>query len=396
MLALINVVAGIGWEPEIRGALVILIGSAVLMGSVWMLLATNMGSRIGTLSALAGFFGWMVIMGLVWWIYGGNVLKGDDPSWVPKEGNFGVLDDSVVGDVPDLSLATLPGAPDLVENFCPGLVAGTVDLQRARVVENDLSLQLSRFYSAPAGSEFCNDEQVGELLAVDAVSIEEDLRADNAALGPNDPRFVDGAALDERVATTIADQTRKLGQLTLSGLFTKSPALVQAGEATGDVNLAGWKIVSSADAGEAQARASVFLTAEFNASPYASATEFVVLDTFQTGGKPKRSGDGVWDRVSNKVRNTVVFWHPVNTTVVQVVATLDKPLIEGQAPPFPEIDPEAQVVSVVMVRDLGSRRLPAALITLGSLVIFLILCWMLHVRDVELRRRVAEWDPAAT
>lgn len=396
MLALINVVAGIGWEPEIRGALVVLIGSTVLMGSVWMLLATNIGSRVGTLNALAGFFGWIVIMGLVWWIYGGNVLRGDDPSWVPKEGNFGVLDDSVVGDVSDLALATLPGAPDLIGEFCPGLVASTVDLQRARVVESDLGVQLSRFYSAPAGSEFCNDEQIGELLAVDTVTIEEGLRADNAELGPDDPRFLDPAALDERVATTIDDQTRKLGQLTLSGLFTKSPALVQAAETAGAVNLKDWKVVSSADAGEAQARASVFLTSEFNASPYGSATEFIVLDTFQKGGKPKRSGDGVWDRVSNEIRNTVVFWHPVNTTVVQVVATIEKPLVEGQAPPFPEIDPDAQVVSVVMVRDLGSRRLPAALITLGSLVIFLILCWMLHIRDVELRRRVAEWDPAAT
>lgn len=396
MLALINVVAGISWEPEIRGALVVVIGSTVLMGSVWLLLATNMGSRIGTLNALAGFFGWMIIMGLVWWIYGGNVLSGDPPSWVPKEGNFGVLDDSVAGDVPDLALATLPSAPRLVEDFCPGLVSATVDLQRARVVENDLNVQLGRFYTAPAGSEYCNDEQVGELLAVDAASIEEDLRDDNAALGPDDPRFLDAAALDERVATTIDDQTRKVGQLTLSGLITKSPALLDAAERSGAVSLEGWNVVSSADAGEAQARAAVFLTDEFNASPYGAATDFIVLDTFQKGGKPKRSGDGVWDRVYNEVRNTVVFWHPVNTTVVQVVATLDKAQLEGQAPPFPEIDSEAQVVSVVMVRDLGSRRLPAALITLGSLVIFLILCWMLHIRDLELRRRVAEWEPAAT
>jgi hypothetical protein len=225
--------------------------------------------------------------------------------------------------------------------------------------------------------------------------MEEEMRADNAALGEDDPRFLDDAELDEAIATAIDDQKRKLDQLTLSALFTVSPPLVEAAEDAGAVDLAGWNIVSNAVAGEAQARASVFLTEEFDLSPYADAGDFFVLDTFQKGGKPKRASDGVWDRVWNEVRNTVQFWHPTNTTVVQVVATLDKPTIEGQAPPFPEINEDAQVVSVVMVRDLGTRRLPAALITIGSLVIFLVLCWMLHVRDVELRRRVAEWDPAA-
>ena len=45
MLSTITVLAGIGWEPEIRGALVVLVGSAVLMGSVWLILTTNLGNR---------------------------------------------------------------------------------------------------------------------------------------------------------------------------------------------------------------------------------------------------------------------------------------------------------------------------------------------------------------
>ena len=66
-LAFLHVIAGIGWEPEIRGALTVLVGTAVLMGSVWLILTTNLGNRVGTLNALAGFFGWMAIMGAVWW-----------------------------------------------------------------------------------------------------------------------------------------------------------------------------------------------------------------------------------------------------------------------------------------------------------------------------------------
>lgn len=396
MLSLIHTVAGIGWEPEIRGALVVLVGSAVLFGSVWLILSTNIGSRVGTLNALAGFFGWMIIMGVVWWIYGANVLVGDSPTWVPKEAVFGEYDGAVTGDVSDLSVATFPGAPALVEDFCPGLVDATVELQRARVVEDNLDLVLEQFYpSPPEGREYCQNEQIGELLAVDAETIADDMRAANADLGPDDPRFLDDAAIEDAIAIEIDDEIRKVNQLTLSGLLTVAPEMIDEAKDDEIIDLNGWTLVSNADAGEAQARAAAFLTDEFNASPYGAASEFIVLDTYQQGGKPKRASDGVWDRVWNEVRNTVVFWHPTNTTVVQVVATLEKEQLEGQAPPFPEIDREAQVVSVVMVRDLGSRRLPSALITIGSTVIFLILCWMMHVRDVELRRRMADWDPAA-
>jgi hypothetical protein len=34
-----------------------------------------------------------------------------------------------------------------------------------------------------------------------------------------------------------------------------------------------------------------------------------------------------------------------------------------------------------MIRDLGTKRQPAIFITLGSSLIFAILCWLLHRRD---------------
>jgi hypothetical protein len=42
-----------------------------------------------------------------------------------------------------------------------------------------------------------------------------------------------------------------------------------------------------------------------------------------------------------------------------------------------------------MVRDLGNKRQPAMLITIGSLIIFVILCWLLHRRDLILRENLA-------
>lgn len=393
ILSLLNIVAGIGWDPEIRGALTVLVGSTVLFGSVWLILATNIGSRVATLNALAGFFGWMIIMGAVWWIYGANVLVGDSPSWQPREIVFGELAGAVTNDVDDLGQATLADAPALVEQFCPGLIDATVAVQRARVVENNLDLTLDAYYSAPEGRPYCADEELGELLAVDGETIAEEARSANDALSQDDPRYRDAAELDDFIATTIDDERRKAAQLTLSTLFAVEQELVEDAEAEGLIDLNDWRIVSSADAGEAQATASAFLTTD-EASPFDNAGQFIVLDTFDKGGKPERASDSVWDRVRNEVRNTVVFWHPTRTTVVQVVPTIDKPQIAGQAPPFPEIDADGQVVSVVMVRDLGTRRLPSALITLGSLVLFVVFCWMLHVRDLELRRRTAEWDPA--
>jgi len=73
-----------GWEPEIRGITVVLIIFLVLCGSVYLLLATNLGARLGMLVALAGFFGWMTIMGAIWWVYGIG-YQGSLPSWRPVE-----------------------------------------------------------------------------------------------------------------------------------------------------------------------------------------------------------------------------------------------------------------------------------------------------------------------
>ena len=55
----------------------------------------------------------------------------------------------------------------------------------------------------------------------------------------------------------------------------------------------------------------------------------------------------------------------------------------GKPPPTPDADETQPVVSVLMIRDLGYRRRPAALITLGVLSIFLAIACILHRRDKE-------------
>ena len=53
----LHIIAGLGWDPAIRGILSVLTGVVVLMGSVWLLLATNTGARLGMLLSLAGLAG---------------------------------------------------------------------------------------------------------------------------------------------------------------------------------------------------------------------------------------------------------------------------------------------------------------------------------------------------
>jgi hypothetical protein len=72
----------ITWNPEIRGIIAVLVGFVVLCGSVYLILSTNLGGRLGFLVAIAGLAGWLATMGLIWWVYGIG-LKGPDPSWKP-------------------------------------------------------------------------------------------------------------------------------------------------------------------------------------------------------------------------------------------------------------------------------------------------------------------------
>jgi len=391
----LHLIAGIGWDPEIRGALTVLVGSLVLFGSVWLILNTNLGNRLGTLIALTGFFGWMLVMGIVWWIYGIG-LTGDSPTWEPKEIIYGDLSESE-SDVQKLGSAQIivTEASEIVDIYCPGLIEATVDVQRARFVENNVDLQLN--YEAPL--PYCA-ESIGEKLAVDQGTLADTTRQGNNLLiadaeqrGIEDSRILSEEELEDRIETVIDDQQRKLNQLTLSNLAALSAGIMDDARSDGLLEFNGWNLLSTSSAGEAIASADAFLVGDA-ASPFVngSSDDFFVLNTFQKGGKPKRSSDGVVDRVWNEIRNTVIFWHPTNKVVVTVIPTLDKEPIAGQAPPFPEIDPNAQSVSVVMERNLGSLRLPAAVTTIGSALAFFGLCYMLKNRELELRRRTEDWE----
>jgi hypothetical protein len=78
------VLGALTWDPQIRGFLIVISALLILPGSVYLLLATNTGPRVGFLLALAGLTGWIAIMGTVWMIFGIGMI-GRPASWKPRE-----------------------------------------------------------------------------------------------------------------------------------------------------------------------------------------------------------------------------------------------------------------------------------------------------------------------
>ena len=292
----LNLLAGIAWDPTIRGVLSVATGVVVLMGSVYLLLATNTGHRLGFLLALTGFFGWMSIMGLVWWIFGIG-MQGEAPSWKVVEYNAGDLDQAITERATELDLSVLPQADD----------------------------------------------------------------------GPDYERL---AELSEEDPEALAEVEERLEEAT-----------------------DGWRFMPPSDPsrGEAEATVSAELpecaTCNFGIE---ASSDYLVLGAFETGGKEGLPEDpDRWDRIRTEVVSALTIKNPPRYAIVQVQKVIEQEAQPGQAPPTPEVDPDEPVISVVLLRDIGDRRFPAAMITIGSSLIFALLCWVLHQRERILEANLA-------
>lgn len=256
-----NALLSIGWEPELRGLLTVIIGVVALCGSVYMVLATNMGLRLGFLVAFAGLFGWMASMGAIWWAYGIG-LTGRMPTWEPAQ-PF-----TIVREGPRLLDAEALDAPVLVD-----AVASPVD---------------------------------------------------------------------------VATRTRE--------------ALVSSG----------WTKLPDDDRGRGQAIAAADEIIQVEAELYA-AGEYEATAVYLRGGDR-------WPKITDEIDFTA-FLHKPKYAIVEIAPVVPQRVEPGRAPSRPVVDESQPRQYVVMIRDLGSKRQPAAFITIGSTIIFLLCCWMLHRRD---------------
>lgn len=277
-MSFVPTLAGIAWDPEIRGILSFAVGVVVLMGSVYLLLATNLAHRLGFLVALAAVFGWMIVHSAVWLIYPpGQGPAGRAPSWEVEEIVYGDLTNSMLEEAHGVDTSSLPPPEEIDE-----LTAEQVD-------------ELSEQY---------------------------------------------------------AD------------------------------DLAGWELLAASDAARGEAQTAVDAVLAEGVVPGLESTDSRVFTySLETGGKPERKSDSVFDRVANKVTNTLRVTHPPHYMLVQLQPAEVEPSEPGMPPNQPEAIEGSQTVTVVLVRDLGQRRLPAGLVLGGSGLIFGLLCVMLHKRD---------------
>jgi hypothetical protein len=75
------------WNPTLLGVLVVISAVGLFCGSVYLLLATNLGARLGFLIASASLFGFLVLLSILWMTTATplNSPKGVEAKWVAKE-----------------------------------------------------------------------------------------------------------------------------------------------------------------------------------------------------------------------------------------------------------------------------------------------------------------------
>ena len=263
----------IGWEPELRGLLTVIIGVVILCGSVYGVMATNMGSRLAFLVAAAGLAGWMMLMGIVWMIYGIG-LRGPDPTWQAVPGS------AVLRDIDALRASGVLDPP------------------------------------------------------------------------PSVP--------DEATATESAETVRDtfLGQ--------------------------GWVVLDKASPafGQAQAAATELLVEE----EAFAAGQFEIVEVFDIGGER-------YPKINDSL-DFIAFFHTPHYVVAEAAPFVPVRTEPGRAPARPEIDENRQREYVYMVRDLGARRQPPAVLAVGAGLIFFALCYLLHRRDRILKSNLEQPLPA--
>jgi hypothetical protein len=265
-------VLAVNWEPELRGIVIVAISVGVLIGGTYLVVGTNLGARLGFLVVLAGLFGWMATMGVIWWTYGIG-LKGREPTWQPAE---------PVTIVREASL-----------------------LQGSEILEQPLELS-------------------GEVQG-DSTKVSTALQSEGwLLLEESDPRRGQAVAASDEIIQREAEE------------------LV--------------------------------------------AGEYISLAVYDKGGDR-------WPKI-NESLDFIAFFHKPHFSLVEVAPVVPQRTEPGRAPARPVFDETQPRRYVHMIRDLGTKRQPAIFITIGSTIIFLLLCQILHKRDLNLQQNLKEQSPA--
>jgi hypothetical protein len=78
-----GLLAGITWDPFIRGLLIVTVAVLLLPGSVYLVLSTDTGARLGLLLTAAGLSGLLSILAVLWLALSSTAAIGRPNSWKP-------------------------------------------------------------------------------------------------------------------------------------------------------------------------------------------------------------------------------------------------------------------------------------------------------------------------
>jgi hypothetical protein len=274
----LHALAAVSWDPQLRGALIVLTGAAILIGSVLVLLYTDLGLKLGVLAAAAGLSGLLLLLNIIWLMAplgtGPIGYKGSNSGWVVEE--------IVQG--------------DLLQNSATHAVVGTPGKPETRFPNGWTQIYQGNGLLASASP------------------------AADAALTP--------------------------------------PA---------------------ANAAPAPAR-------RFP-PPFKTTQDYVVVGAWTKGGH-NYLVNVLGYKIFWRIRKHQVFIkHQPHYVVVRVQQALPSVTLAGAAATLPAADVTKPVYSVVMLRDVGSLRLPPILLGFGALIVFAVTVEKLHSRDKEIARR---------
>ena len=266
--------ASVTWHDQLRGAVIVIVAALILPGSVYLLLATNTGAKLGLLLAVAGLSGWLLALNIVWLSYGIG-YKGGQSTWIVKE----IVTGDLVSHSAIKAVVPTPGDPKT---------------------------------AFPNGWTY--------------------LPPGNSILAP---------------AAPVADK-----------------ALIPPA--------AGARPSSSFPA------------------PFKTTQDYVQLGGWSKGGHNYLVNLFGY-KVYLKIKHHPIFIrHQPHYLVVRVQPSLPSITLAGAAATLPAADATQPTTSVVMLRDVGSLRLPPILLGFASFIVFALSCERLHSRDKEIARRKEE------
>jgi hypothetical protein len=361
----LTLLGAIGFDNEIRGILVVLVAVTVLIGSIYAILSTNLGVRLGFLVVGAALFGWLFLLGSVWWIYGIG-FKGRDPAWMPVEVNLSRTSPVATQPVESLPPESELPDPKAVLAKHPLSWAVAKGQEKATWVPNSLTDVVT---------------EAGPMVVLKPGDVTPEWRATVEKNG------ADVIAAYPEVADVLKGTDGEVARAVRQD--------AQAMRSSIEDQLNGWCLLSTSDTrrGDAIAASDAALAANDIYGSTTTTASYITKDVFIEGGKepcyPITEQSAI-QQAWHRIHTTFEVKNPKLYGVVTTVKALPQATLPGQAPPTPVPQPGASTVSTIMLRNLGNRRQLPATVAIISFLLFAVFVAQLHHRDKLVAQHLAE------